>query len=94
MLALRVFSAWRARFLADLIFATGSYRVLLSKSRVLFVPGPPLSMTIRTVIASVAKQPVIASRAKQSHWLVASCLEVASPCGLAMIPPPRNDFSQ
>ena len=47
MLALRVFSVWRARFLADLIFATGCYRVLLSKSRVLFVPGPPLSMTIR-----------------------------------------------
>jgi len=44
ILALRVFSAWRARFLADLMFATASYRVLLSKSRVLFVPGPPLSM--------------------------------------------------
>ena len=44
ILALRVFSAWRARFLADLMFATGFYRVLLAKSRVLFVPGRRLSM--------------------------------------------------
>jgi hypothetical protein len=44
ILALRVFSAWPARFLADLIFATGFYRVLLSKSRVLFVARPGLSM--------------------------------------------------
>jgi hypothetical protein len=44
MLCFRVFSACRARFLADLIFATGGYRVLLSKSRVLFVPGQALSM--------------------------------------------------
>ena len=35
---------WRARLLADLIFATAFYRVLLSKSRVLFVPGRLLSM--------------------------------------------------
>jgi hypothetical protein len=37
-----------ARFRADLMFATGCYRVLLSKSRVLFVPGGALSMTKRT----------------------------------------------
>ena len=45
MLCLRVFSAWRARFLACLMFATGFFRVLRSESRVLFVPGPVLSMT-------------------------------------------------
>ena len=47
MLCLRVFSAWRARFLADLMFATGINRVLSSKSRVLFAPGEPLSITFR-----------------------------------------------
>ncbi len=31
MLALRVFSAWRARLRADLMFATRFFRVLLSK---------------------------------------------------------------
>jgi hypothetical protein len=45
MLCLRVFSAWRARFLADLMFATGFNRVLMSKSRVLFAPKGPLSIT-------------------------------------------------
>ena len=46
ILCLRVFSACRARFRADLIFAT-LLRVLRSKSRVLFVPRQGLSMTIR-----------------------------------------------
>ena len=50
MLCLRVFSAWRARFLADLMFATGFNRVLMSKSRVLFAPGGPLSITFAAAV--------------------------------------------
>jgi hypothetical protein len=46
MLCLRVFSAWRARFRADLMFATGLNRVLCSKSRVLFAPLERMSMRI------------------------------------------------
>ena len=46
ILCLRVFSAVRARFLADLMFATGLNHVLISKSRVLFAASGPLSMTL------------------------------------------------
>ena len=50
MLCLRVFSAWRARFLADLMFATGLNHVLLEKSRVLFAPAVVLSITFGTAV--------------------------------------------